>query len=346
MKPAVKNLVAIILISLFYFSPIIVSAQQVDINTATLSELDALAGIGPVYAQRIIDGRPYTFVDDLLKVQGIGETTLEKIKAQGLACVDCPTSTTTQGITQPQTTTPATTSQSSEGQYLEDGLPADASFQAMQAGTPNIVAYPGGILINEIMPSPQGSDAENEWIELFNSNNFPVDLSDWQIKDKIGSTKTYTFSQAIMNPNGFFVLKRPESKITLQNTEDGLILLDPTGKVVDEVDYASAKTGQSYCRTENNAWAWSTTPTPNSYNAITLEKVSSGAKNSSQNQTSTTSNAFISQEEKMLADIAQNPRISKNNWIILIIGLIIATIATTTTLLIRAKINHQEQYFT
>jgi DNA uptake protein ComE-like DNA-binding protein len=43
-----------------------------DLNTATGKELQYIKGIGPVLAERIIAGRPYKTVDDLLKVKGIG----------------------------------------------------------------------------------------------------------------------------------------------------------------------------------------------------------------------------------------------------------------------------------
>lgn len=63
------------------------NSGQVDINSASLTELDKLSGIGPAYAQGIIDGRPYSNLDELDKVKGIGPKTLEKIKSQGLACI-------------------------------------------------------------------------------------------------------------------------------------------------------------------------------------------------------------------------------------------------------------------
>ena len=52
----------------------------VDINTADVAELDALPYITPAAAQGIVDGRPFIRVDDLTRVSGIGEKTLERIR--------------------------------------------------------------------------------------------------------------------------------------------------------------------------------------------------------------------------------------------------------------------------
>ncbi len=51
-----------------------------DLNTATEKELQSIKGIGPVLASRIIAGRPYKTVDDLLKIKGIGHKKFEQMR--------------------------------------------------------------------------------------------------------------------------------------------------------------------------------------------------------------------------------------------------------------------------
>lgn len=53
---------------------------KVNINTASSSELEELPGVGPSTAKKIIEGRPYKRIEDIMNVKGIGEATFEKIK--------------------------------------------------------------------------------------------------------------------------------------------------------------------------------------------------------------------------------------------------------------------------
>jgi competence protein ComEA len=55
-------------------------AGRININTATVAELEALRGIGPVLARRIIEGRPDRSVEGLERVKGIGRKRLEEIR--------------------------------------------------------------------------------------------------------------------------------------------------------------------------------------------------------------------------------------------------------------------------
>jgi DNA uptake protein ComE-like DNA-binding protein len=56
------------------------TTEKVDINSCSVEALIALPDIGPVLAQRIIDGRPYKDVYDLDRVKGIGPETIEAIR--------------------------------------------------------------------------------------------------------------------------------------------------------------------------------------------------------------------------------------------------------------------------
>lgn len=57
---------------------------QININSASLEQLDTLPGIGPAYAQRIIDYRDtnggFKSIEEIKNIKGIGEKTFDKFK--------------------------------------------------------------------------------------------------------------------------------------------------------------------------------------------------------------------------------------------------------------------------
>ncbi|PKO87655.1 MAG: competence protein ComE [Betaproteobacteria bacterium HGW-Betaproteobacteria-12] len=68
-----------------FLAGISLAVAAVNINTATVDELDAVKGIGPSKAKAIVDYRdkngPFKSVDDLKAIKGFGDKNLAKLRA-------------------------------------------------------------------------------------------------------------------------------------------------------------------------------------------------------------------------------------------------------------------------
>ncbi len=299
-----KNLWVLLLIS-FLYPALILAIDRVEINSASLEQLDKLTGIGPALGQRIIDARPFSSIDDLTRVKGVGGKTLQDIKDQGLAYVG------------------------NLGLAIVDTIPSPPPEQK--------IVYPSGVFINEILPNPKGADETDEWIELFNTNNFDIDLSGWQIKDSAGTITSFKIppSTTIL-AGGYLVFKRPDTKIMLNNSGDGLILFAPDNKIIDSVNYTTAPLAQSYNKSSTK-WAWSIAPTPGTKNIITTTqniKPLPSVKNSVKKDNTVIGLADLSQS----VDLNQKNSGSANPWFLFFTVLATTIILASAVLFIKLRV--------
>lgn len=198
------------------------------------------------------------------------------------------------------------------------------------------------IFINELMPAPEGNDAENEWIELYNPNNRELDISNWKIKDHAGTITTYLIPKNTkILSNSYLVFYRRDTKIILNNEEDGISLINSINKVVDATNYKKAGRENSYNRILNN-WKWSNSPTPGKENVIT-DLSFNEVKNSKQTNIDATpvkEKSYSSQiSEKNLATASSKLNEPQNKQTAYLIAPLLAIISGLTILFIKKSIN-------
>ncbi len=66
------------------------SDNCIDLNSASIDELQDIIHIGPARAERVIEQRPFKSVEDLTKIDGIGPARIADIEEEGKACVTSP----------------------------------------------------------------------------------------------------------------------------------------------------------------------------------------------------------------------------------------------------------------
>lgn len=199
------------------------------------------------------------------------------------------------------------------------------------------ITYPSGIIINEILPAPQGPDDQKEWIEIFNQNQFEVDLSGWKIKDSAGTVTTFTIPDGTKIPAlGFLVFSRPITKIVLNNDGDEVSLLWPDGKIVQTISYSKAPRGQSYSRIDSE-WIWTSQLTPGKENALPETKSETKTEiKKTEPIESIPKEKETSQMETETAAIGE--KIPKDNYFVFFVALSIAIFSGIIILILKRKL--------
>jgi len=134
------------------------------------------------------------------------------------------------------------------------------------------------IFINEVFPNPKTDDNKNEWIELLNPGNTPVEITGWQLDDSEKGSKPYIFKQkTIIQPQEVFVVFSKESHLSLGNKEDSVRLFNTRNQLVDEVEYENGQEEKSFAfipfinsmtSEKSSKWEWVKDPTNGKTNPV------------------------------------------------------------------------------
>jgi|GEM_PF-6387611 hypothetical protein len=143
-------------------------------------------------------------------------------------------------------------------QGKQDSLLAEAGVDTGPAPDQFIADLPPAsaykIVISEFLPNPAAvTDANGEWLELYNDSTTSVDLTGWMLKDE-GKDDHIIAGPLVIAPGAYVVLTRKEdplvnggvtsdytySGFTLSNQDDEILLLDDQGFLVDRVAYVSS----------------------------------------------------------------------------------------------------------
>jgi hypothetical protein len=122
-----------------------------------------------------------------------------------------------------------------------------------------VFSVAANVVINEVAWAGTAASASDEWIELFNSGESPVDLTGWTLVfaetlidlGDVGHG-TVDVRRTVIEPGGYFVLERSDDdtmtdvvadlvyKGSLSNSGEDIVLLDAGGNIVDQILCAEA----------------------------------------------------------------------------------------------------------
>lgn len=157
------------------------------------------------------------------------------------------------------------------GSYIITAFAQKDSLAAQKQLKANV--FPKGIIISEFLPNPKGRDVQNEWVELYNRNDFAIDLGGFILE--INDNK-FTFAPAtFIYPESFLVIPLGETNLILRNSKGNIFLKAPNDEEIDAVIYEKPPKENYSAARENensNVFYWTSKPTPGFANLINPTK--------------------------------------------------------------------------
>ena len=228
-------------------------------------------------------------------------------------------------------------------QLLPGDLPPATFVSApVDSASPNTKTIPVGDIglaaprISELLPNPAEpqTDSEDEFIELYNSNNTSFDLSGFKIEVGSSTKHDYTFLDGTIIPaKSFRAFFSEDTGLSLSNSGGQAWLLDPAGNIINQTDpYGTAKDGQTWALGPDGKWYWTMTATPNSPNIVLIPaaastKTSATASKSSTPKTTSTKAvkaASTTAKKTSTSGASTDPQATSSSkmhlWILAVIG--------------------------
>jgi hypothetical protein len=125
----------------------------------------------------------------------------------------------------------------------------------------------GGLVINEIMAGNVTAVADqngeyDDWVELYNGNNFSLNLNGYFLSDNENELTKWTFPNITIPANDYLIVwcdtaggtqSGLHTTYRLSADQEEVYLTDPTGTVVDAVHFVNMITDKGYARVPNGS---------------------------------------------------------------------------------------------
>lgn len=123
----------------------------------------------------------------------------------------------------------------------------------------------GGLVINEIMAANVNAVVDqngeyDDWVELYNGNNFSLNLNGYYLSDNENELTKWTFPSVTIPANGYLIVwcdTAGNSQTGLHTTyrlsadQEEVYLTDPTNTVIDAVHYVNMPSDKGFARVPN-----------------------------------------------------------------------------------------------
>jgi len=103
-----------------------------------------------------------------------------------------------------------------------------------------------GLKIDTILPNPKKGEGV-EFIRIENPGEETICLDGWKLDDKTeGGSKPFEIKGGSMEPKAMRTFQKDETKLSLNNTDDCAILVNPLGEIVDQICYGKTHPNEQF----------------------------------------------------------------------------------------------------